>query len=561
MSKSLLRHTQDKIKRLFVGFTDESHGLGHIGRVVSYGREICKREGQKSGLVEMAAWLHDIGRAVEHIDNSAGLGHEVLSEKMARKWFQDDRHFAVLSAKEKGEILYAVKNHCDDSSRDYKSAVILRDADKLDLYGEKGLKRYKFFHIHDIHELICNIVVAVERSIRLKTAAAKKIWKERQLLRPLERYLKNFASGRVIKKKKALVAISGGVDSAVAAALLKKAGYEVTGAFMKCYSGAVPGRAAPCWIEDRREALRVAAKLGLKLLTFDFEKEYRRKVIDYLYKEYRVGRTPNPDVICNKYVKIPFLLEAAEKLGFDYIATGHYARLDRRAKSVKLLQAADKNKDQTYFLHQLRQKELSRLIFPLGALHKSEVRVLARQWGLPVADREESMGICFIGEVPMKEFLQKRIKPRCGSIIFNGKKVGEHEGLAFYTIGEKIGVAALYSMKDSSASPQNDNVKPFFVVDKDVKRNRLIVGHEDDSLLYKKRIQASGVNWLAGQPPKFPLSCEVRLRHRQSFQRAIVQRVREKIIVNLEEPQRAATPGQFVVFYMGRECLGGGTIT
>ncbi|MEK7189664.1 MAG: tRNA 2-thiouridine(34) synthase MnmA [Patescibacteria group bacterium] len=351
---------------------------------------------------------------------------------------------------------------------------------------------------------------------------------------------------------KVLCAISGGVDSATSAALLQKAGYGVTGAFMKCYSDIVPDATAPCWIEDRREALRVAAKLGIKLLSFDFEKEYRRDVIDYLYKEYRAGRTPNPDVMCNKYVKIPLLLKAAKKLGFDYIATGHYARLRRTKDRAELFQAADENKDQTYFLHQLGQKELSRLIFPIGALRKDEVRVLAKQFDLPVADREESMGICFVGETPMKEFLQKKIKTRRGLVIFRGKKIGEHEGLAFYTIGERYGGLARQARKEGATQ--------LFVVDKHSKNNQLVIGSADDSLLFKKKIQVSKVNWLAGQPPVFPLKCEVRLRHRQPLQKAIIKCIGKKIEVNFEKPQRAVTPGQFAVFYRGNECLGGGTI-
>ncbi|KKR99806.1 MAG: tRNA-specific 2-thiouridylase MnmA [Candidatus Magasanikbacteria bacterium GW2011_GWC2_41_17] len=353
--------------------------------------------------------------------------------------------------------------------------------------------------------------------------------------------------------KKVLCAISGGVDSAVSAALLQQAGYDVTGAFMKCYGEAVPGLASPCWIEDRREALRVAAKLDIKLLSFDFEKEYSRDVIDYLFKEYRIGRTPNPDVMCNKYVKIPLLLKAAEKLGFDYIATGHYARLQRTKVGVELLQAKDKNKDQTYFLHQLGQKELSRLIFPIGVLYKDEVRTLAKQFDLPVADREESMGICFVGEVPMKEFLSKKIKPRRGSVILSsGKKVNEHDGLAFYTIGERYGGLARQIRKEAT--------KQLFVLDKRNKTNQLVIGTTDDPLLFKKKIQVDGLNWIAGQAPKFPLKCEVRLRHRQLLQKATIKNEKLKIIVEFEEAQRAVTPGQFAVFYKDGECFGGGVI-
>ncbi len=390
-------------------------------------------------------------------------------------------------------------------------------------------------------------------------------------------------------KEKVLVAMSGGVDSSVAAALLVKKGYDVTGAFMVNYdedpsapSGHLPllrgennkeGQRGVCWRNDYQDALRVAAKLGIKLLRLDFTKEYKKMVLDYMYSEYEFGRTPNPDVLCNKYVKFGAWLEKAQKLGFDYLATGHYARLRRKILNPKsqthysLLTSKDSNKDQTYFLHQLNQKQLSQTMFPIGNYTKSEVRVLAREFNLPTAEKEESMGICFVGEVNMKDFLQKKIKIKKGDIIlhFNRcrdrsrpaptKVIGHHDGLPFYTIGQRIGLFC-----------QDDKNKPLYILDKNMVKNQLIVGHENDPLLYKKETAVKDVNWMAGRWPNFPLKCKVRLRHRQPLQDCIVVEAGHvlptgrDLSVRFNNPQRAVTPGQFAVFYKGTECLGGGVI-
>ncbi|OGH85268.1 MAG: tRNA 2-thiouridine(34) synthase MnmA [Candidatus Magasanikbacteria bacterium RIFOXYB2_FULL_38_10] len=353
-------------------------------------------------------------------------------------------------------------------------------------------------------------------------------------------------------KKKVLCAISGGVDSAVAAGLLIKAGFEVTGAFIKCFSEAVGAKS--CWIDERRDAMRVAAKLGIKLLTFDFEKQYQKDVVNYLFKEYQAGRTPNPDVMCNKYVKIPLLLKEAQKMGFDWIATGHYARVKKVEGKALLYEAGDKNKDQSYFLHQLGQKELKHLIFPLSSLNKDEVRVFASEWGLSVAKKEESMGICFVGEVSMKKFLEKKIKPRFGKVVMStGEVIGEHDGLAFYTIGQRHGFSALRGSRSGES-------RALYVVDKDLKKNRLIVGFEDDKLLFKKEIVFKKIHWISGATPKFPLDCLARLRHRQPLQICRIIFSQGKYFVKFKEVQRAITPGQFIVFYKNGECLGGGEI-
>ena len=340
--------------------------------------------------------------------------------------------------------------------------------------------------------------------------------------------------------------MSGGVDSSVAAALLVREGYDVTGAFMVNYDE--KDNMESCWTGDYRDAVRVAAKIGIPLIKLDFTKEYKKLVLDYMYKEYEAGRTPNPDVLCNKFVKFGVWMDKAHELGFEKLATGHYARL----KNNKLMEAKDKNKDQTYFLHQLNQKQLADVLFPIGDYTKDEVRKLAEKFGLPTAHKEESMGICFVGEVPMKEFLQKKIKPAPGNIVFSktNEIIGRHDGLAFYTIGERgLGI--------------NKDNKPLYVVEKNMKTNELIVGFEDDPLLYKKEISLENITWISGHEPKFPLQCEVRLRHRQPLQKAKICHSRESgnpEIIVFTKPQRAVTPGQFAVFYKKGECLGGGEI-
>ena len=425
------------------------------------------------------------------------------------------------------------------------------------------------------------------------------------------------ASGKV------LCAMSGGVDSSVAAALLVAQGYDVTGAFMVNYEDEITQinsedyADSKCWVGDYQDALRVAAKLGIPLMRLDFQKEYKKTVLDYMYEEYRKGRTPNPDVLCNKFIKFGAWLDKARALGFDFLATGHYARLvnsplgrGRPARNalaceaggggLALMSAKDANKDQTYFLHQLNQAQLKHVLFPIGEYIKPEVRKLARKFNLPNADKEESMGICFVGEVPMKEFLQKEIKSKKGKILLSpsarparnalaceaggggvrgggsGEAIGEHEGLPFYTIGQRQGLSfrAERSGVEESLTPRfkgslhsakslgrDDKTKPLYVVAKNQAKNELIVGYENDQLLYKKEIEATNINWISGQPPKFPFQCEARLRHRQPLQKCkVIKSIKSKVKVEFSTPQRAVTPGQFAVFYKDGECLGGGVI-
>ncbi|TAN33009.1 tRNA 2-thiouridine(34) synthase MnmA [Patescibacteria group bacterium] len=390
------------------------------------------------------------------------------------------------------------------------------------------------------------------------------------------------------KKQKILVAMSGGVDSSVAAALLVKQGYNVSGAFMVNYDekisphargGGEGGVGSRCWTGDYRDALRVAAKLGIKLLKLDFTRKYKRDVLDYMYSEYKAGRTPNPDVLCNKFIKFGAWLDKARALGFDKLATGHYAFLPPLIKGERkgggvlhLLQSKDLNKDQTYFLNQLSQAQLRHVLFPIGEYAKPQVRALAKKFGLPTAEKEESMGICFIGEVPMKEFLMKKIKFKPGNIVLSlpftrgeppprrgpasrrwrerGKVVGQHDGLAFYTIGQRI------SLSFPRLSTGESSALPLFVVGKNIKKNELIVGDEKSDMLYSMEARVKDVNWISGNTPNFPLKCQVRLRHRQPLQRCTVSLP----LVTFTHPQRAVTPGQFAVFYLKGECLGGGVI-
>ena len=385
------------------------------------------------------------------------------------------------------------------------------------------------------------------------------------------------------KEKKVFVGISGGVDSAVSAALLKKQGYDVTGVFIKAWTP----QGYPCsWKEDRRSAMRVAAVLDIPFLTLDLSKEYKKEVVDYMIAEYKKGKTPNPDVMCNKEIKFGHFLKFALKNGADFVATGHYARrYENHAKAtksyensnevletlpfgegrVRLLEGADKNKDQSYFLWTLTQNQLKHTLFPIGHLQKSEVRKLAKKFGLPQAVRKDSQGVCFLGKVDMKEFLKEHVGAKKGGVLnMAGEKIGEHNGAILYTIGERHGF---------SVANKNTGSEPLYVVAKDIKKNTITVGSKTSPQIYtptKLKTKADplsiimerghggevvlkNINLINSTPIK-NLSCRIRYRG----EKIGCKMDGKKIIFN--KPQSDIASGQSLVLYEGEKCLGGGII-
>jgi tRNA-uridine 2-sulfurtransferase len=348
------------------------------------------------------------------------------------------------------------------------------------------------------------------------------------------------------KGKKVAVGLSGGVDSSVAAHLLKKQGYEVVGVYIQCWEEGFGCRSD----EDRAYAVQTAAKLGIKIEQLDFIKEYKEKVVSYFYSEYKAGRTPNPDVLCNKEIKFGMFFEWAMKEGFDYVATGHYARVDR----VKLLRGVDDGKDQSYFLYLLTPEVLEKTLFPIGGMKKEEIRKIARKLNLPAKDRPDSTGICFIGEVDIKGFLGEKIKPKKGKVLdSDGEVIGEHEGAWFYTIGQRRG----FTVKKYQG-------KPLFVVSKDVSENILVVGDREDALAAE--FDVGNMHWIGGArersgPGGVEFKCLVRIRHLGELHEAVVTDSGEgELHVSLEKPVFGVAPGQSAVFYKGEEVLGGGII-
>lgn len=350
-----------------------------------------------------------------------------------------------------------------------------------------------------------------------------------------------------------VVGMSGGVDSSVAALLLKQQGYDVVGVFMKNWDDTDEfGRCTAD--EDAEDVRRVCSQIGIPMYTVNFEKPYYDKVFAYFLAEYERGRTPNPDVMCNREIKFGEFLAKALDLGADYLATGHYARVDRSGGGVRLLRGADPNKDQTYFLHAVSREQLARVMFPIGHLTKPQVRRIAAEAGLATAGKKDSTGICFIGERNFKEFLSQYLPAQPGLIVelSTGEVKGRHDGLMYYTLGQRQGLGIGGS----------GTGEPWFVADKDLARNELLVVQgERHPALYSQSLTASGVNWIPGAAPEGPFRCTAKFRYRQRDQKVTVTIAADGTAeVVFDEPQRAVTPGQSVVFYDGDECLGGGTI-
>lgn len=351
-----------------------------------------------------------------------------------------------------------------------------------------------------------------------------------------------------------IVGMSGGVDSSVAALLLQRAGESIAGLFMHNWADDGSGH---CRAEDdRRDAVAVCGRLGVPIHFRDFSKEYRDGVFAHFLAEYAAGRTPNPDVLCNREIKFRHFLDAARGLGAEAIATGHYARIARGRGGAKLLRAADRDKDQSYFLHQLGQAQLAAARFPLGGLRKPEVRRLAQEAGLPTAAKKDSTGICFIGERDFREFLARYLPAKPGEIRdAHGRVLGEHPGVFYFTLGQRGGLQL--------GGVRGRDPAPWYVVGKDVERNVLIVDQGADSRLLRSRtLWSEAAHWVAGAPPAARFDCTAQTRYRQQEQacRVEVDDNDGSLQVRFAHDQRAVTPGQSVVLYDGEVCLGGAVI-
>ena len=350
-----------------------------------------------------------------------------------------------------------------------------------------------------------------------------------------------------------IVGMSGGVDSSVAALKLVRAGEPAAGLFMQNWADDGSG---DCRAEnDRRDAVAVCGKLGMPFHFRDFSAEYWEGVFSHFLAEYARGRTPNPDVLCNREVKFKHFLDAARELGAEKIATGHYARIAGEGGIFKLLRAVDRNKDQSYFLHQLGQAALSASLFPIGDIHKSQLRGIARDAGLPTHDKKDSTGICFIGERDFREFLGRYLPAKAGEMQDpNGVRIGEHPGVFYYTLGQREGLQ-IGGVRGRAAAP-------WYVVGKDVARNILYVDQDTASpFLHSTRLWSEAAHWVAGTAPATSFQCTAQTRYRQADEPCTVEVAEDgSLAVQFSHPQRAVTPGQSVVLYRDDECLGGAVI-
>jgi len=378
----------------------------------------------------------------------------------------------------------------------------------------------------------------------------------------------------VNNKPKVFVGVSGGVDSSVSLALLQKQGFDVTGVFLKVWYPDF----MPCdWKEERLSAMRVCATLGVPFETFDCEAEYKKEVVDYMIREYREGRVPNPDIFCNKYVKFGVFLKKALEMGADFIATGHYARIRNSSKEIlanveksqsskdlildasySLLESTDKDKDQSYFLYTLNQEQLSHTMFPVGGMTKPEVRKLAQDFGLPTATKKDSQGLCFMGNIDIAEFLSHFIDAKKGDVLnSNGEIIGFHKGSEFLTIGQRHGFTI------TKKSPEDPR---FFVIKKDLDRNTITVASkesENDKVENIKGVTIKNLHFIQGLPldsKGSPWNCSVRIRYRQEKRECVIEKQNDFYKITFLELQDAISVGQSAVFYDDETCLGGGIV-
>jgi tRNA-specific 2-thiouridylase len=355
-------------------------------------------------------------------------------------------------------------------------------------------------------------------------------------------------------REKIIVGMSGGVDSSVSAWLLLQQGYRVEGLFMKNWEEDDTEEYCSA-AEDLADAQQVCERLGIELHTVNFSGEYWDNVFEYFLHEYRIGRTPNPDIMCNREIKFKAFLDHARVLGAERIATGHYVRSRERDGVFELLRGLDDNKDQSYFLYALNQYQLGHALFPLGEMEKSEVRDIARREGFAVHDKKDSTGICFIGERKFRDFLQRFLPAQPGDIVSSeGERLGEHAGLMYYTIGQRQGLGI------GGTEPGRD--EPWYVVAKQLDSNRLVVAQGvDNPLLFHTRCRVTDLHWISAEIRNAPYECSAKVRYRQRDSRCrIIRLAGNSAEIEFDEAQRAITPGQALVLYQGEQCLGGGTI-
>jgi tRNA-specific 2-thiouridylase len=368
-------------------------------------------------------------------------------------------------------------------------------------------------------------------------------------------------------KEKVLLALSGGVDSSIAAMLLQKQGYEVIGAFMKNWSDTKNKITGECqWKEERRFAEKVAAKLGIQLITLDFENEYKSWVVDEMFKKYKKGITPNPDIDCNRKIKFPLLIKEAKKRGIDLVATGHYIRVKKAGDDYELLRAKDESKDQSYFLYMLNQSELKHCLFPIGDYTKKQIREIAEKNEFPNYNKKGTVGICFIGKINLKDFLQKKIKPKKGKILNpNGNVVGEHDGIFYYTIGQRIGPR--FGIDISRDSEKGHDHKRWYVAKKIAKTNTIVVAPEDHPILLRSEMLIGDFHLIDGDKKDYkkftekkPRKVLARIRQVGELLSAKLFYKNNKLTLVLDSPIRGISDGQAVVLYDKEKVLGGGTI-
>jgi tRNA-uridine 2-sulfurtransferase len=357
-----------------------------------------------------------------------------------------------------------------------------------------------------------------------------------------------------MKRKRVVVGMSGGVDSSVAAWLLKQQGYDVLGVFMKNWEDDDTDDYCTSRV-DLVDAASVADVIGIDLTAVNFAEQYRERVFRLFLRDYEAGRTPNPDVLCNSEIKFRAFLDHARTLGADYVATGHYARVRRAGGRVELLMAADREKDQSYFLHRLTHEQLDPVLFPLGEMTKREVRALARREGIPTHAKKDSTGICFIGERPFRDFLARYLPRTPGDMVTpDGRRMGIHQGLAYYTLGQRQGLGI--------GGTRGGDASAWYVAGKDLAGNRLIVVQGDrHPLLRRHDVDADDMHWIAGQPPRLPGRYAAKTRYRMPNAACTVASSDGVLHARFDAAQWAPTPGQFLVLYDGEVCLGGGVIT